>query len=94
MFKHTKIVATVGPASGSQEKLTALLKAGVDVFRINFSHGDEQQRDEFLRNIRAAEREVGRLVAVCGDLCGPKIRVGMIRDGEVRLQEGQEIVLY
>jgi len=93
MIKYTKIVATVGPASGSQEQLSALMKAGVDVFRINFSHGDEQQRDEFLRNIRAAEREAGRLVAVCGDLCGPKIRVGMIRDGEVRMQEGQEIAI-
>ena len=46
MFKRTKIVATVGPASGSQEKLSALVEAGVDVFRINFSHGDEEQRGE------------------------------------------------
>jgi pyruvate kinase len=93
MLKRTKIVATVGPACGSQEKLSALIAAGVDVFRINFSHGDEAQRGEFLKNIRAAEEEVGRPVAICGDLCGPKIRVGMIRGGEVGLQAGSEIVI-
>ena len=75
MLKRTKIVATVGPASESQEKLRALLETGVDVFRINFSHGDEDARARFVPNIRAAEAEVGRPVAICGDLCGPKIRV-------------------
>ncbi len=93
MFKRTKIVATVGPASGSEDRLSALIEAGVDVFRINFSHGDPEQRSEFLTNIRAAEKQVGRPVAVCGDLCGPKIRVGMIQGGEVNLQPGSEIIV-
>ncbi|MGF1581813.1 MAG: pyruvate kinase [Gemmataceae bacterium] len=93
MVKRTKIVATVGPASGSTEILCALMQAGVDVFRINFSHGDEQQRSEFLSNIRAAEEQVGRPVAISADLCGPKIRVGMIRGGEINLESGKEIVI-
>jgi len=93
MLKRTKIVATVGPASDSREEILALVEAGVDVFRVNFSHGNDEQRDQFLQNIRAAEREAGRPIAVCGDLCGPKIRVGMIQGGEVSLQTGQEIVI-
>lgn len=93
MIKRTKIVATVGPASGSREKLRALVEAGVDVFRINFSHGDDEQRGDFLHHIRAVEHDVGRPVAICGDLCGPKIRVGMIQGGEVELEAGREIVI-
>ena len=93
IVKRTKIVATIGPASGSQEQLRALIEAGVDVFRVNFSHGDKKQRDQFLTNIRTAEQEVGRPVAICGDLCGPKIRVGMIQGGQVDLQAGREIVI-
>jgi pyruvate kinase len=93
MLKRTKIVATVGPACGSQQTLAALMVAGVNVFRINFSHGDEEQRAEFLANIRAAEQQVGRPVAICADLCGPKIRVGVIRGDEVQLQDGSEIVI-
>lgn len=93
MMKRTKIVATVGPGVGSREKLRALVEAGVDVFRINFSHGDDAQRGDFLQKIRAVEHDVGRPVAICGDLCGPKIRVGMIQGGEVELQAGREIVM-
>ena len=71
-MKYTKIVATVGPGVGSREKLQALVEVGVDVFRINFSHGDEEQRGVYLQYIREVEHEVGRAVAVCGDLCGPE----------------------
>lgn len=91
MRKSTKIIATVGPASGSQ--VANLLEAGVDLFRINFSHGDERQRETFLDAIRAAEKQAGRPVAVCADLCGPKIRVGMIEGGSVTLEAGREIVI-
>ena len=93
MIKRTKIVATVGPGSGSREKLRALVEAGVDVFRINFSHGDDAQRSDFLQNIRVVEHDVGRPVAICGDLCGPKIRVGMVQGGEIVLEAGREIVI-
>jgi pyruvate kinase len=92
-LKRTKIVATIGPASGSREQIESLIEAGVDVFRINFSHGDPEQRQEYLDNIRAVERELGRPTAICGDLCGPKIRVGMIEDGPVTLEQGNELVI-
>jgi len=93
MSKRTKIVATVGPASGSLETLREMVQAGVDVFRINFSHGDEQQRSQFLDSIRYIESERGVPIAVCADLCGPKIRVGMMPDAGVDLEEGSEIVV-
>lgn len=91
MKKAAKIIATLGPASTS--RIADLLAAGVDLFRINFSHGDEIQRDLYLTQIRKAERDAGRPVAVCADLCGPKIRVGMIADGPVYLEAGGEIVI-
>jgi len=93
MLIRTKILATVGPASGSVEILRELVQAGCDAFRINFSHGSDEQREEFLRNIRVVESELGCPVAVCGDLCGPKIRVGLMTGGGVLLGQGQEIVI-
>ena len=93
MIIRTKIVATIGPASGKVATLRDLAEAGVDVFRINFSHGHEEQHDQFLRNVRQVERELGEPLAVMGDLCGPKIRVGQIRGGGVLLGEGQQLVI-
>lgn len=93
MSKRTKIVATVGPASKSSDTIRELVRAGVDVFRINFSHGNEQQRSSFLKSIRSIEEELGLPIAVCGDLCGPKIRVGLLPDEGVHLEEGNEIVI-
>ena len=93
MIIRTKIVATVGPACGSAEQLRELALAGCDVFRINFSHGTAEQHEEFLGNIRRVEREIGEPLAVMGDLCGPKIRVGAIVGGGVLLGEGQELVI-
>ena len=93
MMARTKIVATIGPACGSAEKLRELAEAGVDVFRINFSHGTAEQHAEFLENVRAVEAELGEPLAVMGDLCGPKIRVGPIVGGGVLLAEGQEVVV-
>ena len=75
---RTKIVATVGPASRGREQLRALIEAGVDVFRLNFSHGTHEGHTENLRNIRNVADEAGRVVAVLQDLCGPKIRLGPI----------------
>jgi pyruvate kinase len=93
MWKRTKIIATVGPASASQARMEELIQAGVDVFRINFSHGSRQEHTEALRMIRAAEAQAGRPIAVCGDLCGPKIRVGPIAGGEVQLLTGRTIAI-
>ena len=93
MYIRTKIVATLGPATGEPDKIRKLIQAGVDMFRINFSHGDNHQRKEFLHNIRLAERQLKKHVAICADLCGPKIRVGMIKDGGVLLAQGQKIII-
>ena len=67
--------------------------AGVDVFRINFSHGNEESREQSFRKIRQLESKLGKPLAICGDLCGPKIRVGTIHGGKVRLVENQEIII-
>jgi len=86
-------VATMGPASGELKMVRRLVKAGVDVFRINFSHGNDEQRKEFLDNIRKVESETGAPIAVMGDLCGPKIRIGPIAGGSILLAEGQQVVV-
>src|SRR5438477_8705986 len=93
MDRATKIVATLGPASSTQDVLTRMLAAGVDVVRLNFSHGtaaDHQQRAQL---VRAAATALGREVAIMADLQGPKIRVGKIADGKVALKTGQTFVL-
>jgi pyruvate kinase len=93
MIIRTKILATVGPVSGSPKAIRSLVQAGCDAFRINFSHGSDEQHAEFLHNIRSIEQELGQPIAVCADLCGPKIRVGLMAGGGVLLAEGQELVI-
>ena len=91
-MRHTKIIATVGPASDSAEMLDALLRAGVDVFRLNFSHGSREAHAEIYRRIRSAASRQSRHVAVLQDLGGPKIRTGPIAgDGPLLLREGEEL---
>lgn len=90
---RTKIVATIGPASRSPEMLRRLVTAGVDVFRLNFSHGTHEEHTAVLAEIRAASREAGRHVAVLQDLCGPKMRLGPIPGGEVQCPVGKEFTL-
>jgi pyruvate kinase len=81
-MRHTKIIATVGPASESSEVLEALLVAGVDVFRLNFSHGTRESHGAACAAIRAACRKTGRHAAVMQDLIGPKMRNGPVPDGK------------
>lgn len=88
---HTKIIATIGPASDSPEMLGQLIDSGVDVFRLNFSHGTLEQHARTFERIHAACREKQRLVAVMGDLCGPKIRVDPIEDDTLTLSKGDPI---
>ena len=76
--RHAKIVATVGPASSAPDRLKALFLAGVDTFRLNFSHDDHA---EVHASIRALEAEVGRPIGILQDLQGPKIRIGTVKDG-------------
>ncbi len=90
---RTKIVATVGPASGAPETLRRMVDAGVDVFRINFSHGDEVERGRYLAAIRRLEVELGEPIAVLADLGGPKIRVGPMDGGEALLVEGARLAI-
>ena len=79
-MRHTKIVATVGPASDSDDMIHALIAAGVDVFRLNFSHGTHQSHAAAAARIRAAAAQAGRDVALMQDLSGPKIRTGELKD--------------
>lgn len=80
MDKKTKILATVGPASDSVEILEGLIRAGVNVFRLNFSHGTHEYHSQTLTKIKEAEKKVGLRVGVLQDLCGPKIRVGKLKN--------------
>jgi pyruvate kinase len=87
----TKIVATIGPSSSALKPLRKLIEAGVDVCRLNFSHGNHQQHLDVLHRIRQIEQELGRPVAVLQDLCGPKIRTTDLPNGAIDLIEGQRV---
>jgi pyruvate kinase len=91
MQRRTKIVCTLGPASWSPERIDSLIAAGMDVARINFSHGDLERHAETIRNVREASTRAGRPIAVLGDLQGPKIRVGVLPE-PVELKPGDRIV--
>ncbi|MGQ9753379.1 MAG: pyruvate kinase [Thermaceae bacterium] len=92
-FKRTKIVATLGPKSSSKELIRALAEAGVDVFRLNFSHGTQEEHRERARLVREVGQELGKTLAILQDLQGPKIRTGRFRTGQVRLEPGQTFTL-
>jgi pyruvate kinase len=93
MQRATKIVATLGPASSTPEVLERMLRAGVDVVRLNFSHGSAQDHIDRARLVREAAARVGKVVAIMADLQGPKIRVGKFAEGKVMLEPGQPFVL-
>ncbi|MDP3236766.1 MAG: pyruvate kinase [Myxococcales bacterium] len=90
-MRRAKIVCTLGPASTSQEMLEKLLDAGMDVARLNFSHGTHADHQGVLDRLRAASLKVRKAVGVLGDLQGPKIRTGKLEKGAVELIEGKEI---
>jgi pyruvate kinase len=93
MFRRTKIVATVGPASESEAMLLALMEAGADVFRLNFSHGDQASKVVLIQRIRELSRRRQRAVAILGDLQGPKIRTGLMEGGALELVAGEEVTI-
>ena len=93
MVKKTKIIATVGPASSDPAILAELITCGVDLFRVNFSHGKRESHQECIDNIRRIADELGKPVAIIGDLQGPKIRVAKFADGKVNLKLGSKIIL-
>ena len=91
-MRHTKIVATIGPATSGEPAIRSLIAAGVDVCRLNFSHGTHEAHGAAVRLIRAAADELGRSVAIMQDLSGPKIRTGLLRDGKpIPLTPGDEL---
>ena len=92
-IQKTKIVATIGPASDSAEMLERLIRAGMNVARLNFSHGDFTGHGSHISRIRAAERATGRRVAIMADLPGPKMRVGKIEPEPIHLRPGQAFTL-
>jgi pyruvate kinase len=91
--RRTKIIATVGPASWAPEVLEQLVEAGADVFRLNFSHAGPERQAQTIATVRAAAERVGREVAVLGDLPGPKLRIGELRDDVAELETGMHVTL-
>ena len=89
--KKTKIVATLGPATDTKDTLTELAREGVNVFRINFSHADYDIVRKQVKRIREINEENGWNVAILADLQGPKLRVGVMKEGTV-LEDGQEFI--
>lgn len=92
-FKKTKIVATLGPASSSDEVLLDIIKSGVNVCRVNFSHGSHKEYKDLINRVRAINKELGKSVAILADLQGPKIRIGEIENNEVILEDGKEVIM-
>ena len=93
MTRHTKIVATLGPASSSPEVLERMVEAGIDVVRMNFSHGTAADHKARAEGIRAAAAKHGRIVGILGDLQGPKIRVGKFENNKITLAQGDAFIL-
>ena len=92
-MNRTKIVATIGPASNNDKTIADLLDAGMNVARVNFSHGDRVSVVKMTNRLRRVAREKGKLLAVLGDLQGPKLRLGAVPNDELPLTVGQQVVL-
>jgi pyruvate kinase len=93
MLRSTKIVATLGPASSEPAVLERMIRAGVDVVRLNFSHGTAQDHEKRAALVKELAAKVGRTVAILCDLQGPKIRVGKFKEGKISLEKGQSFIL-
>lgn len=92
-MRKVKIVGTLGPSTEGVERLVEIIRAGLDAARLNFSHGDHESHMRMHRDLRAAEKKAGKPVAVIGDLCGPKLRIGRVKSGACELVEGGRVVL-
>lgn len=92
-MRKTKIVCTIGPASESVEKLTQLIEAGMNVARLNFSHGDHEEHGARIRNIREAAKQTGKTVAILLDTKGPEIRTNNMVDGAIELVAGNHVIV-
>ena len=90
---HTKIIATLGPATSPKEILRQMFIAGIDVCRLNFSHGKQEDHEKSIKDINELNHELGTNVAILADLQGPKLRIGEVKDNQVMLIDGREIQL-
>src|SRR4051812_27720654 len=91
-IRHTKIIATIGPASRSEKIIEQMIHAGVDICRLNFSHGTQEAHGETFHRIRAAAAKAGKVIAILQDLSGPKIRTGRLKGGNpIELKENETI---
>lgn len=93
LMRATKIVATLGPASSDPKVLEQMLVAGVDVVRLNFSHGTAKDHQDRATLVREVSKKLGREIAIMADLQGPKIRIGKFADGKIQLEPGDKFIL-
>ena len=93
LFKRTKILATIGPATNTAEKVEEIIMAGVNGCRLNCSHGSNEERDQQIKWIREAAKKKGKAIAILQDLQGPKIRLGVLKDNHLDLHKDDEVVL-
>ncbi|MBS1504179.1 MAG: pyruvate kinase, partial [Bacteroidetes bacterium] len=90
-YNRTKIVATMGPASTNKDTLLAMIRAGVNVCRLNFSHGKTEDHQKTINTIREINEQYKLNVGILADLQGPKIRIGLVKDGGIHLVNGKYI---
>ena len=93
MLRRTKILATLGPSTDTVEQIEAIIKAGTNVVRMNFSHGTAEDHINRAEKVRIAAKKLGKYVAILGDLQGPKIRVAKFVDGSIILKMGDKFIL-
>ncbi|HEY9051445.1 MAG TPA: pyruvate kinase [Gammaproteobacteria bacterium] len=93
VWRKTKIIATLGPSSSSKEKIKELIAAGVNVFRLNMSHGSYEQHRKAIEHVRSETAACDLHAAILVDLCGPKLRTGRFEDGKINLKEGQSVLV-
>src|SRR5690554_4653507 len=92
-MRKTKIVGTIGPVSDSKEVIAKLVEAGLDVARLNLSHGDYNEHSKKIELIREVEDDTGKTIGIMLDTRGPEVRTGHLKDGEILLKTGDEIIL-
>ena len=91
--RNTKIIATLGPASSSPSSIDKLFRSGVDIFRLNFSHGNHKEKRKLVYQIRQYEKRLNRPIAILGDLQGPKFRIGIFSKKQVIIKNGNKFTL-
>jgi pyruvate kinase len=91
--RRTRIIATLGPATNNSDTITRLLETGVNIFRLNMSHGSHQDHEQSVSLVRRIARRLGLTVAIFCDLCGPKIRVGLLKNGQMELRARAEVAI-